>query len=192
MNVNGFEFEKGVSWIKESLEGFNAVDYLHENPTTVLVTMGCLTFGSILAYVCTQPSPKPVPKRRFKPTVKKVVLTPTQLIDSVLNEFNTDFVPLIGKLKTTVVERITELQSLEGEPEKVETGNYRDALEYQAKYLEESLLKLIMKLDGVETGEDVELKTNRKAAVKALQMGHREVDNLSVKIAALKARGVLY
>lgn len=189
MNFNGAQIERGVDQLKEWATGFNGTDFLHENPTTVLVTVGCLTLGSIIGYALTQPGKPAQKKKRVKP-VKKIILTPQQTIDAVLSEFETTFLPLIGKLKTTVVERITEVQG-EGTIEQ-DPRSYKEALEYQAKYLEESLLKLIMRLDGVETSEDAELKSRRKAAVKTLQVGHREVDNLNTKITSLKQRGVIY
>lgn len=189
MSANGLEIERGIEWVKETVANFDVADFLHENPATVLATMGCLTFGSILGYVLLRPATPP--KRRRAPPPKKVVLTPSQTIDAVLRDFDTEFLPLIGKLKSVVVERITAVQT--EQPIADQTGrSYKDALEYQAKFLEEGLLKLIMRLDGVETGQDGDLKTRRKAAVKALQTGHREVDNLSVKIASLKSHNVLY
>ncbi|GMM30162.1 hypothetical protein DAMA08_029070 [Martiniozyma asiatica (nom. inval.)] len=168
-----------------------AMDYIHKNPS-FLPTVGCLAAVSTLVWWIGSAPSKGKPKRvQPKPKPRPKPLTPKETIDQVMKKFNELYLPLVISLKSTVVERLDQLQHEEFNADNLKDGkSYKDALQYQALYLEESLLKLIMTLDGVEHNGDEEIKNERKKAIKIVQAGHNEVDNLSQKIKALNEQGV--
>lgn len=184
------------------MAGFNLDDIVHwgrqqlseTSPELLVISAGAAVFSAAAVWgLCALSSAQSQKQTRSQQRLRlkrrtvapKLAPTPEQLLRDVPQQYRDVQRPLLDKLAATVAAREA------GQPAASGKHSYRDALEYQARYLEESILKLIVQLDGIDS-EQPELRARRKETIKLLQGGHREVDVLAKRIDVLKSKGVEY
>lgn len=115
-------------------------------------------------------------KLKIKPAPPKVKLDPMQSIDAVLKKLEAELVPQVDRLDADVAT---------GSGAGGEKVPYKETSHYRRMYLQETLLRELISLDGVE-GEGAEeyvqkVRAARKAAVKAVQVQLARLDRIPVQ-----------
>lgn len=165
----------------DQLEQLNKLcGWLKQNDTTIIYsTLGAITLTTLYLFSGSNSSSKKSKKHRksHKVKIKKEKVIPVdpiqqgkEIIAFVKKELNETYVPLVEQLEMDV-----EAENTSTEPR--EPVSYKQSTQYRKLFLNETLLALLLKLDGVTT----ELRTERKAAVKEIQMFLRRVDALKIK-----------
>lgn len=157
----------------------NLCDWLKKHDTTVIYsTLGAVTLGTLYLLSGSKKGPKEIKKaskpRRVKIKKEKIVkVDPIQhgkdTIAEVKKQLYEVYVPLLEQLEKDI-----EDENSSESPKK--PVSYKESTQYRKLFLNESLLALLLKLDGVTA----ELRTERKAAVKELQSYLKRVDALQV------------
>lgn len=157
--------------------------WLKENDESLIWSLGALTLATLIYVVGSSGSntekrnKKKQVKRSHKVKIKKekiIPIDPIKLsydtINSVKSELDTVFIPQVDQLEKDV--------ALETETGENLDGAYKESTEYRYLYLNEALLKLLMRMDGVEPNGIEEIRTKRKAVIKEIQVQCKRVDAL--------------
>lgn len=123
-------------------------------------------------------------------------------INSVKDELKNVFTPQVDQLEKDVERELAGKKEIEGKKNKhkkkkagsknklkehtsneapegaAKTSSYKDSTKYRYLYLNEALLKLLMRLDGVETQGIEDIRVQRKATIKLVQEQCKRVDAL--------------
>lgn len=164
--------------------------WLKENDTTVIVsTFGALTLATV--YFLSGGKSDQDGRRRgksyngrrsYKVKVKKEKVVPVDpvkqaydIIADVKQELQNTYIPQVDKLEQDV--------KAEKNPGSTKTATekkptYKDSTEYRQLYLNESLLKQLMRLDGIEPNGVEDIRCQRKATIKEVQVQCRRLDAL--------------
>lgn len=177
LNSELFDATHLSEWLKE------------HSDAAILVTVGALLAGTF--YVAnggkSGKKGKGGQEKKFKLKIKKQPVIPVDPVKKsydTINEANKElesvFIPQVNRLEEDVAkERET------GKP--LEFSSYKESTEYRFLYLGETLLKLLMRLDGVDPqllGDSVsdavraDIRHRRKETVKAVQAQCKRVDAL--------------
>ncbi|QPG75107.1 hypothetical protein FOA43_002448 [Brettanomyces nanus] len=107
-------------------------------------------------------------------------------ISTIMREFDNKYEPKIRAFLEKIEERETSKTS-----KRTDTSvSYKEAFQYKYLYFNESLLKLLMRLDGVETLGKEELRIGRKTCIKKIQEECNKLDRYKVRIENLAKQGV--
>ncbi|KAG7906387.1 hypothetical protein KL906_004479 [Ogataea polymorpha] len=146
---------------------------------------------------------QPKPKKRKKSQRAKLQrpeqpnLSPEQQaqqdIDAVLRDFETNYVPEIDKYIEGVEQEIAKPGPSKRKGKKSakkSAVSYKRKFEYQYLYFNESLLKLLMKLDSVEIYDNQDLRAKRKQCIKTIQKYLKKLDSYKPQIDKLTKKGL--
>ncbi|TID29765.1 hypothetical protein CANINC_001683 [Pichia inconspicua] len=178
--------DKGVSLVSPYLNGkqLRQLDeicvWLKQHDKTVLYsTVGAVTLGTLYLLLGTKRRPRRSEKNNLSRKVKikkepSVKVDPIQsgkeTIATTRKQLYDVYAPLVEQLEEDVAsERENGLQQ--------KPTSYKESTEYRKLFLNESLLNLLLKLDGVTP----ELRSERKAAVKELQNYLKRVDAIRLR-----------
>ncbi|KAG7876707.1 hypothetical protein KL938_004320 [Ogataea parapolymorpha] len=116
-----------------------------------------------------------------------------QDIDAVLRDFETNYVPEIDKYIEAVEQEIAKPGPSKRKGKKSAKKpdvSYKQKFEYQYLYFNESLLKLLMKLDSVEIYDNQDLRAKRKQCIKTIQNYLKKLDSYKPEIDKLTKKGL--
>lgn len=171
--------------------------FLDQNQQTI-----CWTIGGLAMFFLGKkliPKPEAPKKKKHRKRKKKklqqtelkeaaVALDPAKLaalqIQSITEEFEKEYLPGLQELFKSVDKQTEHPKKNKQAP------SYKDEFNYRYLYYNESLTKLLMRLDGVETFGNEEVRASRKQAIKTIQGYCTELDKYKPKIDALKEKGI--
>ncbi|KAG7827173.1 hypothetical protein KL920_004833 [Ogataea angusta] len=146
---------------------------------------------------------QPKPKKRKKSKRSKLQkpeqpkLRPEQQaqqdIDAILRDFETNYVPEMDKYIEAVEQEIAKPSPPKRKSKKSAKkadASYKQKFEYQYLYFNESLLKLLMKLDSVEIHDSQDLRAKRKQGIKTIQSYLKKLDSYKPEIDKLTKKGL--
>ncbi|KAG7786229.1 hypothetical protein KL910_004262 [Ogataea haglerorum] len=116
-----------------------------------------------------------------------------QDIDAILRDFETNYVPEMDKYIEAVEQEIAKPGPSKRKGKKSakkSDASYKQKFEYQYLYFNESLLKLLMKLDSVEIYGSQDLRTKRKQCIKMIQNYLKKLDSYKPEIDKLTVKGL--
>ncbi|ODV78987.1 BAG domain-containing protein [Suhomyces tanzawaensis NRRL Y-17324] len=122
-----------------------------------------LVFGTLYSLYSVLSGPPTKTKKKAKKRLTKAQKA-NKFIQEILDNVESTFVPEID-------EYIENYQSLKSED-----------VQYKYNYFNEMLLKEIMKLDGVEVGDNEVLRTNRKKVIKFIQDHQKRLDKFKKEV----------
>lgn len=170
--------------------------FLKQNDKTIIwSTLGALTLGTLFLASSGSSNGKKNKrksagsKKSYKVKIKKEKVIPVDpikfsydTIKSVKEELNNNFIPQVDQLEKDV---IAEVETFKNDTATDKTSHsYKDSTSYRYLFLSESLLKLLMRLDGVEPNGIEDVRAQRKAAIKEVQKQCKRVDALKAIIPA--------
>ena len=112
-------------------------------------------------------------------------------INTAMNEFDTEFLPKLNTLLSRVEEREDAICGPDAESNKkllikaASERSYKDAFQYQRLYFNEQLLKLIMRLDSIDTQGQINLRNTRKQGIKRIQGALDRLDSYKSRMQSL-------
>ena len=112
-------------------------------------------------------------------------------IRNVMNEFDTEFLTKLNSLLARVEEREEAIRGPDAKSNKellikaASECSYKDAFQYQRLYFNEHLLKLVMRLDSIDTQGNANLRQQRKEGVKLIQRTLDKLDSYKNRIQSL-------
>lgn len=112
-------------------------------------------------------------------------------ISAAMNEFDSEFLPKLNSLLSRVEEREEAISGPDAESNKkllikaATECSYKDAFQYQRLYFNEQLLKLIMRLDSIDTQGQINLRNTRKQGIKRIQGALDRLDSYKSRMQSL-------
>ena len=169
--------------------------WLKENDKAVIVsTFGALTLATLYLSLAGGESGKAGSRRgkshnerrSYKVKVKKEKVVPVDpvkqaydTIADVKQELQSTYIPQVDKLEQDVEAEKSISGSTNSSGTAAEKKSaYKNSTEYRYLYLNESLLKQLMRLDGIEPNGVEDIRSQRKATIKEVQVQCRRLDAL--------------
>lgn len=170
----------------------DSIEFLKDNDkNAILITAGALAMATL--YIISGGNTKKNKKNKQSSKSRKVKIKKEKVIpvdpikfaydtiNKVKRELQETFIPQIDKLEQDVaIERNGNNQeSVKKDDNRISSSSsYKEGTEYRQLYLNESLLKLLMNLDSVETQGIEDIRTQRKATIKEVQVQCKRIDAL--------------
>lgn len=179
--------------------------FISDNRQQICIGLGAIALLALTNSILGGGSKKSKKRRRkhkkkhhhHKDKSESVHLTPEQSaklqITKVLDEFESEYVPKIEKLFDRVEQSENDLKdpkSAEKHRAKIGTVSYKQTYRYQYLFFNESLLKLLMRLDGVQVSGNAKLRAERKEGIQHIQKYCKKLDSFKPRIDALGKHGI--
>lgn len=176
--VNENQLNETCLWLKEN------------DKAIILSTFGAITFATLYLTLSGENSKKGKDRRKrsYKVKIKKEKVIPVDpiklaydTIKNVKEELTNTYIAQVDKLEQDVLEenKLKSEGKLQSTDEKPQIP-YKESTKYRYLYLNESLLKLLMRLDSVEPNGIEDIRMQRKAAIKEVQIQCKRLDNIKL------------
>lgn len=167
--------------------------WLRQNDRTVILsTLGALTLATLYFSLSGGKSggkkgkgDKSRERKSYKVKVKKEKVIPVdpvvqayKTITDVKNQLQETFIPQVDKLEQDVEAERNSSSPIDPTNSGEKKSNYKDSTQYRFLYLNESLLKLLMRLDAIEPNGVEDIRKQRKATINEVQVQCRRLDAL--------------
>lgn len=184
--VNENQLSETCLWLKEN------------DRVVVLSTFGALTIATLYLTLSGKSSKKGKDKRKrsYKVKIKKEKVIPVDpiklaydTIKNVKEELTNTYIAQVDKLEHDVLaenKHKSDEKSNNKSNKKSETTDekpqipYKESTKYRYLYLNEVLLKLLMRLDSVEPNGIEDIRMQRKAAIKEVQSQCKRLDSIKL------------